>query len=1097
MARVELMHGRSGRVLPQLLFALEKAQKQELDTLVLVPEQYTLEAEKQIIKGLNLKGLLDIAVLSPTRLTRWVQERAGKAPHTVLNSRGIGMAMSLTLTYAQKNLSYYQSACEKQGFTQKMTALIQGLKKGGMSADDFEKYSVDAPIKQAARLKNQDILNIWRDYDKLMQGRFLDSEDEQEDILRRLQENRLFEGMALMVYGFDMLSEKTMRAIALAAEMAKSVTVFMLMDDKTAPDGEIYAPMRNSLSQLGRALKSCVRLPIENAPLERAAFIGHLEENLFALRPKAFKGAPEGLVIRSCLNPYQEIMSVAGEMLRLHENGMAYEKMTVLLLNPARYISMLPSLFKGYGIPFYMAQKTPASSHGLIRFVITALEAIGDGFLSQTLIAHMKSGFTMLDKDESHRLENYIIANGINRQKFLRPFTRGADAEEMESLRLRLMGPLMALKESMMGARDAVASMTAVFNLMMQTAAYERLLVEEERLLNYGMHTEAARNRQVWQTILSNLEQLTDLLDGHRVPGAHAAKWLAAGLYEAELSALPPCTGEALVGELGHVLPGNVQAAFILGFQDDALIRKSDSLLTDEEMAYLKKASELSLMPATDEMNCLAKCDLVKAVSLPKEKLYISYADATSSGEALQPHSLIEMITKRIFPGLDVAGSLLDKPYDAEPLAPLPALEALVGHVRDGGLDEQWVEAYQWLMARPDFRPMTEMAMQALGGGEKAEKLPESKARPLFHAESISITRLEQFAACPYKHFIRYGLRPEENKEFAFTPMDKGNFYHAALMEYVLMAAKEKDFPRFSRERSDAILNLAIEKETEKWADGPLGETKRGMAEAEGYIKTAACAAWLLLKHAENGAFETVGTEVRFGFENSLPPLVLEGQNGNRTALNGVVDRVDSYGDGQREYLRIVDYKSFDADLVPGKIMSGLQLQLLLYFEAMLHAKPGSLPAGAFYFHVHEPLVEMETDDADKAEKAIAAECHLSGIVLEEPKIIEKMLSEEKDYSAIAQVLKQNGELKKNADALNLAEWSKLLKHSKTMAERFAADISNGQIAPLPSLYGEQTACEHCDFKGICLKAADDLKDGCRRVPAMKMEEMKERLSGM
>jgi len=1097
--KVAFLYGRSGHVLPQLLFAVQKARNEGLETLVLVPEQYTLEAEKQIIEGLNLKGLLDIEVLSPTRLNRWAQEKAGKASRTVLNNRGIMMAMSLTLTYAKKDLQYFQSVCEKQGFVQKITELIKGLKKGGMELRAFEEYATHAEVKNATKLKNWDILHIWQHYGKLMEHRFLDSEDEQADVLRRLEENDLFKGMALMVYGFDMLSEKTMQVVALAAEQAQRTEVFMLMDDASAPDGDIYRPMRHSLNRLERLLKergqAALWLKIEEAPLSRAAFVGHLERNLFAQKPMPFEGTPEGFSIRCALNPFQEVMTVAAQMIRLNEEGVKYAEMAVLLLNPDRYKGMLPSVLKGYGIPFYMAEKTPASSHGLIRFLITALEAIGDGFLNATLIAHIHSGYTLLTADEGCLLENYIIANGINRGKFLKPFTRGDAKEEMEGLRQKLMAPLIMLKESMMASRDAESSMTAVFKLLQEVNAYDRLLEAESRLITCGMQAEAARNRQVWQSILSILEQMADLLDGRRAPGAHAAKWLAAGLYETELSALPPSGSEALVGELGHALAGGIKAVFILGFQDDALIRRQSGLLTDEEMAQMKDKSALSLLPVTEEMNCLAKCDLVKAVSLPTEKLFISYADATSSGEALQPHALIEMITARLFKGLQVEGSVLDKPYDSEPMAPLPALEALSFHAREGTVDEKWIQAYHWFMARPDFSPMAQRMMEGLTGGEPAENLAAGAAQTLFHAQSISISRLEQFAACPYKHFVLYGLAPEENKEFVFTPMDKGNFYHAALMEYVSLAAKEPDFPRFSRERSDALLHAAIEKEVESWAQGPLCDTKRGMAEGESYIKIASRAAWQLLKHAENGDFKTIGQEVRFGFEDSLPPLVLETKSGGRVALNGIVDRVDSLKDSDSEYLRIVDYKSFDAELNPSKIMEGLQLQLLLYFQAMLHAHRGAKPAGAFYFHIHEPLIELKEDDKEAAEKEIAGESHLKGIVLEDARIVERMLTEEKNYSAISPIYKKDGELKANADALTFAQWEKLLHHVKRIAEGFADEIMKGQIAPHPSLYKEEKACAFCDFKGICLR--EDLQDahGCRRIPQRTMEEMKAALS--
>ncbi len=1098
MANVQLIYGRTGRVMPQLVFAMEKARKEGFETIVLVPEQYTLEAERQIMSQLHLKGLLDLTVLSPTRLNRYVKERAGKAPYTVLDGHGVNMAMSLSLTYAQKSLCYYQSVCEKQGFIKKMTGLIQGLKKGGMTYEGFEEYAREFQGKNAQKLKHQDILDVWRAYEKTLEGRFLDSEDEQEDMLKRLEENRLMDGVALMVYGFDMLSEKTMRVVALAAKQARTVNVFMLMDDLNAPDGEIYAPMWHSLKRLecivSQTGEGCVWLPVEKSSLNKAAFIGHLEENLFARKPSAFAGDLQGLTLRCALNPYQEAVGVARDMLRLNEQGMDFQDMAVLLCEPSQYESILPSLFKGYGIPFYMAKKTPASGHGLIRFVITALEAIGDQFSSQTMISHLKSGFTTLTGDECYKLENYVIANGVNRKKFLAPFTRGEDGAEMEACREQLMAPLVALRKAIMESRDAVSSMTAVFQLLLDVNAYNRLLADEKRLLDYGMQNEAARNRQVWQTLLSILEQMTELLDGRRAPGAHVAKWLAAGLYDTELSALPPCAKEVLVGELGHVMTGEPKAVFILGFQDDALIRKADSLLTDEEMARMKNASGLSLMPQTSDMNCLAKCDLVKAVSLPKEKLFISYAEATTAGEALRPNSLIDFICRQVIPDAAVAGSLLDKPYDEEPLAPLPALEAVAYHARDGGLDKKWLTALRWLMERPEYEAMTRMTASALEGEKPAANLPQDKARPLFAADNISISRLEQFGSCPYKHFIHYGLRPVENKEFVFTYQDRGIFFHEALRAYMSVAVAEEGFPHLTREHSDELLKQAVSKETEKWKEGPLYESQRNLKKAEEYIHTASHAAWLVLKHAQNGDFVTVGTEIRFGEETGMPPVILELKDGSQVALNGIVDRVDSFHDGQNEYLRIVDYKSSAQTLKPAMIMGGLQLQLIIYFEAMLGARAGSQPGGAFYFHVNEPMAELQQDDRQTAEAAIAGKGHLSGIALNDKAVLGAMVSQDEDYSAISDLITLKGEIKKGANVLSQPEWEKLLGHTKELAQGYAQEIAQGTIHRLPYVFGEETACDKCDFASVCLMDPQKDGQGFRRVRGMKLEEMTEQL---
>lgn len=1101
MALTKIITARNGRLLARLISDVAEKHAAGIETLVLVPEQYTLEAERELISGLKVEGLLDVTVLSPTRLNRWVAERAGKSGHTVLNSRGVHMAMSVAVTYAKKDLQYYQSVCERRGFVEKMTALVQTLKNGGLTPESYEAY-LDTQAHSAARqMKHQDILSIWRAYEKSLAGRFLDSEDEQEDMLLRLLVNALFKDMAFCVYGFDRLSEKTMRAVLIAAKTAESAIVYMMLDHPDAPDGDIFRPMRASVKHLKRMLETEGLKVKEEAladhDLPAAPALRHLERNLFALTPRPYADAPDGISVRFCLTPYQEAVRAAYEMIRLNELGMPYGQMAVLLCDESRYESFLPAVFKGYGIPFYMARKTPAAAHGLVRFILSALRAVADGYEQQTILEHIKSGYTALLADEGFALENYVKANGITRGKWLKTFARGQDAAQMEALREKLMAPLVALRRGIMEAKTAAESMAAVFALMMDQNAYNKLLDQEKRLTALQMQAEAAQNRQVWQTVLSILDQMAALLDTRRAPGAHAARWLEAGLLQAELSALPPGAEEVSIGAIGHVMTGQVQAVFVLGLQDDALSRASGSLLTDEEAAGLKETLKLPLMPLTGEMNDLARCDLYKAVSMPISRLYLSYSEASFSGEALRPHALISMMLERIFPGLALEGSVLDKPYDPEPVAPMPAMEALAQRLRENEMTDLWRGAYRLLRKDPNWAPMLDTALQALQGTLQAPDLPPEKARPLFAAEKVSITRLERYAECPYRHFVLYGLSPKENEEYVFTPIDRGNFYHYALMGYMNRALKEPGWPNLSREVNDNLFDEAVETETKRWEEGPLYENKRGVKQADIILKTAKRAAWLLLKHAQNGAFQTLGTEVRFGDNQNVGPLVLNRPDGGQTALTGIVDRVDGYSDGEQTYLRIVDYKSSAHALEPSKILGGLQLQLLLYFEAMLSAHPGAYPAGAFYFHVHDPLVPLETDDALEADEKIAAACHLSGLALENKDVVIAMRPDgAMGYSSVAQMLNQNGgDFRKNAPVLTLAEWQKLLYTTRQTAAHIAGEISAGGIAARPSRYGNETACDLCAFQSVCLVDASEEDAPVRRLFKMDIAALKQSLN--
>lgn len=70
--------------------------------------------------------------------------------------------------------------------------------------------------------------------------------------------------------------------------------------------------------------------------------------------------------------------------------------------------------------------------------------------------------------------------------------------------------------------------------------------------------------------------------------------------------------------------------------------------------------------------------------------------------------------------------------------------------------------------------------MQSFTGEKKT--LGKAAARALYGTLlEGSVTRLEQFAACAYAHFLQYGLRLQERETYGLQAIDMGNVFHDAL----------------------------------------------------------------------------------------------------------------------------------------------------------------------------------------------------------------------------------------------------------------------------------------------------------------------------
>ena len=1068
--QVRIIGGRAGSVLPWILPQVDAARRAGTRVLLLVPEQYTLQAERELIDGLHLPGMLDVEVLSPRRLARRIRESGGHDGLAPLDASGRSMAIAQALTLVQEDLAYYKRVALTPGLPEKLSVLMADLQRAGLTPEDLEDRAAELP-KGALALKTADVALVWRTYLEVIQGRFADETMQQQALVGRLLPSGVMDGAAVFVYGFDVLPGPMCDLLTEAARVCQSLTVTMTMDAADAPDGRVFLTQRRSAAQLMERLQSAGvavewrYLPAKDA--DRAPALCHAEKHLFTRRTAEYALLQENVAIHAAATPYAEAAHIARMLMAWHEGGVPWQRMAVALAETESMPGVLATTLQAAGVPHYIARKDSALRHGLTRMLLGALRAATGGYALADLLQMMKSGFSPLALEEAHALENYALANGVDHGKWRKPFTRGDNAEAMEELRQRLMAPVETLHDRLKEAKSAAQSVEAVFRLLEDVGAYEKLLQREDALLRRGMGAEAAQNRQVWQMIMDLLDQLHALLGERRAPMKDVARLVASGLTGLTISSLPPQPDAVMIGEAGHLLTGRIDALILCGMQDGVMSANQDSLLSEGERRSLSDKVERPIGLTRQETAALRQADFYRTIALPREKLLITFAQGGQDGMALRPASLVEDV-RNLFPQLTVTGGVTADGADELPLSPQLALDGLAPRLRAvqsgeaDALPPAWADALRWLWQSPEWH---DKVRQIVAGvcGQPATTLPLETTRRVFTQDTVSISRLEKFAGCPYQHYVDYGLKPVKRETWAFEADDVGDFYHAALQGFAHAALERPDWPDLPEEDVEALMEEVLRPLTEKWQDGPLADTPAQRLQGEKYVQTAKRAAWLMTRHAKSSRFVTAGEEVEFGTEGGLPPVVLTLHDGRRIALRGKIDRIDRWEGDKGVYLRVIDYKSARKEIDPARLYYGLQLQLMLYLQAASQGMKAD-PAGAFYFTVRDPLVDAD-DAKEAAEKAIAKTLQLKGVVLSDVDVVSAMDAE---GTAIGPIFTKSGEVSARAPAYSQKEMQVLLDHTKRKAAELADGIRGGDISVSPAESKTWSACQWCEYSAVC-----------------------------
>lgn len=1116
-----IITARANRLMPRVIDEIGAALNGNEDRLILlVPEQYTLQAESEILRRLNIPGFFALDVLSPSRLTERVFDRAGRPRLARIGAEGKAMAVRALMDGIAPRLSYYKRAASRRGFARRMAEQIGAFKRAGQTPASV--LQLASRCEGAARGKLSDMAEIFNAYERETHGQFADGEDVEREMLERLPESGVMDGARVWAYGFDLIVPSMVDLFCGAARLARGFTLALTWDREGMPDGRLFAPARATLERLERGFSRAgipfVQEHIEDR-LDAAGPIRYLERALFAGTVSAY---PTDWSMESAIeyslgqSPDDEAERAASRVLRLIVSGISPDDIRVLHANLDERGDALVRAFGRMGIPAYLDRKRPACAHPLFVGLMGAIDfaARGGGISSASyspsaaLSDWIHSGFSELNADEASALDAYARSRALDGPRWLRPINEPPPfeltreetdlREAVEPLRRMAVEPLTDLRQWMRQAERTGGFARALWRFTEEAGLYDKLTGLHAELTERGMALEASHTAQVWQLWLNLLDQLDALLAGKNISSALAARIIRTGIESLDLGALPPEHGRVMIGQVGRAKPGRARAALILGLTDGALAAGGEGLLSDAELLEAEAMLGAPLGLDTRTLISLANLNLLEAMTAPSEFLYVSRSSAGDEGERVQP-SIVMRRLEKLFPGARAP----DAGRPSCLYSPVAALDAMGLRLRaesDGeAMSGEWIMALRALESDPVWSERLRGVRSALAPEQPRPPLDTRLASELYAGAAYSVTRLELFAACPYSHFVRFGLSPKTAPDPRMAANRAGSFLHRAMERLLRECAVEPSFPNLSRERVDGVMDQWLQPMLDAFENGLIRRNARMEAEGARMAASARRAGWTAVRHLSVSAFRPVAFEYTFGMgRDGALAIALPG--GGTIQLEGKIDRIDEWIDGNARYLRVIDYKSgararkanpFD----PTRFFEGLDLQLPLYLAAAIPEPGGTAPAGAFLFKMDDPVLKLEPDDEpssgliawlDQLESKRFGKLLLRGVMLDDERVAKAMDNADPPLS-IPKTLTKEGRRAKHSDMVSAEDLDGMIRYAKSKAAALARRITGGELAYDPVRINEWNSCQWCEYAAVCQR---DKKAAIRRLKVINREEM-------
>lgn len=1124
--------GRAGTGKSELcLREIGKKQEETQGNLIyIVPEQFSLEAEKKLLEKTSSGGMIQAQVLSFRRLAFPVFAEKGGGGKTLLSEIGKSMILRKVLLEQGKNLEYFKRAVDKQGFLQQIAMTISEMYQYNMTQDKLDVFAKNASEQSIVHAKIRDLKLIYDGYLDFISKDYLSSDETLDVLAEKMEGASLLKEAEVWLDGFYGFTPQELKVISRLLSDTKRVTVTLTMDRKSFENPNLS--MVSPFFEPAQTAKKLIQLAGEKgikieSPLFLTEPLRYQTEEMKTLEEQYFYSHPHGCIkteqikIFAAANRYAEAEQAAAEILILaRDKGFRYRDIAVVSRGIQHYEKELKGIFQEYGIPYFIDTKREVVSHPLMELVRSAVEILARDFSYESVFRYLRTNLTGMDRNDIDELENYVLAYGIKSYKWRAEewnygFKKRPDEEKkakMNRLRDEFLAPFQAAFPDMGKMKKASVRewCQRICSLLEQIQAAERIsdwiaVMEQEGRLEKGRE-----QKQIWNILMDILQKMVEILGEERISIEEYGKILEAGISESDMGMIPLGVDQILIGDLERSRLPEIKALFILGVNDGILPApiEEQGIFTEQERTELEKMGA-ELGHSSKRKMFEEQYLIYGGISKPSHAIFFSYSLGDLNGKAMRPSILIGKL-KKIFPGLKEIQEEEKNPLDyiTRPIPTLHKLGDTLRRYQEGeDTEEIWKDAAGFYRSREEWKSRFALMEWGMTNRNEEPRLNPLTLKKMYGKEfHTSVSRLEQFNSCPYSYFVQYGLKAKERPLYQVNRPDLGTLFHGVLELFSRKLEQEnRSWRTLSKEETEYRMEQAVDQIAPELGSEILLSTSGYQYLVRRLKRISKRAVWTLTEHIKKGSFEPLEFELGFGKNEKLPPIVIVLSNGERMILEGKIDRVDIWDKEGKRYVKIIDYKSGNKEFNLLDIYYGMQLQLMLYLDAFLKTDAflegeSLFPGGVFYFKINDPMVTSTVHlSAEQVEALLRKELKMSGLVLLDQEVLKAMDSDFSGQSGeISEIIPvgmtSKGELKADSSVADLKLYQKIMDYTQRKAKEIGDQITEGVIDISPYRKKKTIPCQFCDFKPICRFDPSAKESKYRRIKSLSKEEIIEKI---
>ena len=1117
-----------GMLLERADRAIKKGDLTRENYVILVPDQYSMQTQKEIVSRSPQKGILNIDVLSFGRLTHKIFEEIGVPRRAALDETGKTLLLRRVAGTCAPSLSILGRSIHYPGMIPEIKSILSEFMQYRISDAELARMCDHAKESGQGALgaRLSDLRTLYSAFVEGKRDRFITSEETLDLLAEAIPSSDWVKRSTFVLDGFTGFTPVQYRVITALIRCGREVTIALDygMDDgpslekareqrSAGKEDALFYLTRKTVCDIDRlaAAEGLIRgndifvsgpgdVPVR---FVSNPVLAHLERSIFR-HPQTTCEVPAAGRIRifETDTPEEEVRQILIEVKRLTlTKGYHYRDISVVCGDLKRYAPLFEKGAQSYGIPYYIDARVSAGLNPLTEAIRSVLKIRPQGYAYTAVFRYLRSGMSSLTREETDLLENYCLAHGI---KGRRKWSLSFDAQT-EPLRLKFLKEIEPaagrIDEERMPAATAAERTRAVYAFMTGLSMEEKMAEKSAAFEQAGDYVRGKQYSQLYRCVIDLLEQIYDLLGNEKISAQEYLELLETGFTEIRPGTVPQQADRLLIGDIERTRLSECRVLFFAGVNDGNIPRGTSrgGLLSDLDREFLGsflKGTGTELSPTPRQQMCLQRLYLYKNMTKPADALYLSFARTMPEGNALGPSYLIRMI-RNLFADVSV-----EHPQLLEPAMQLTgerdSVVWLSGALReyaqgrmpeDSERADEVKTAYGFLIRNgsEQTRAEVEKLKEAAFLRYDPAMISEKTAKAVYGQTVIGgISRMETAAQCLLQQFLQYGLGLKKRQEYLIEPADTGTILHLSIDRFSQkLRTKGLSWLDFTPEEGRELALESLKETTGSYKDLLMYSTERSGSLLGSLMRILVRSADTLQYQLRQGVFVPEKHEFSFGQGNGAEALTFPLSGGRWLRLTGRIDRLDLCREDGSIFVKILDYKSGSRDLDEDLMRRGIQLQLIMYMEAAMrdlaakNPEAEIIPSAMLYYRMKDPVISKNAapgpgSSAEEALMEIRAELRTTGLVHSDPASYRRLDRHiVKKSTVIPLTLKSGDEPGRGSSVYSLSEYEQLSAEVRRTVCGLAEEILDGSAEAAPAVWkdssgAERTACDYCPFRGVC-----------------------------